>query len=98
MYTAIMGPVGRIHQSRKESSKMTREDDQKENGAPSPWNRPTSLSTSIRYTPGWCALGGGLPRDRLDGRSSSSSLGRRAHRTHRIYPMLIPARSGRTYD
>src|SRR5216117_1119575 len=95
-YPAIMGPAGWIHQSRKERIKMTREDDQKENGVPSPWNRPTSLSTSIRYTPGWCALGRGLPRDRLDGRSSSSSLGRRGHSSHRSNPMPIPARSGRT--
>src|SRR5437763_1918003 len=82
---------------RDQPADVREDDDQKEDGVPSPWIRPTSLSTSIRYTPGWCALGRGLPRDRLDGRSSSSSLGRRGHSSHRSNPMPIPARSGRTF-
>src|SRR6267143_4788397 len=89
-YPAIMGPAGWIHQSRNERIRMTREDDQNENGAPSPWNRPTSLSTSIRYTPGWRDLGLGLGRNRLDGLSSSSSLARRGQISHRSSPMPIP--------
>src|SRR2546426_9817332 len=51
-YPAIIGPAGWIHQSRNERIRMTREEDQNENGGPSRWKRPASLSTSMRYTPG----------------------------------------------
>src|SRR5205809_536326 len=45
---AIIGPAGWTHHSRKERMRMIREDDQKENGGPSPWKRFASPSTSIR--------------------------------------------------
>ena len=45
---AIIGPAGWIHQSRNDRMRMMRDDDQNENGGPSPWNRPASPSTSIR--------------------------------------------------
>src|SRR3989442_11787094 len=51
-YPAIIGPAGWIHHSRNERIRMTREEDQNENGGPSRWKRPASLSTSMRYTPG----------------------------------------------
>src|SRR2546422_10281049 len=51
-YPAIIGPAGWIHQSRNERIRMTREEDQNENGGPSRWKRPASLSTSMRDTPG----------------------------------------------
>src|SRR3989454_9820604 len=50
-YPAIIGPAGWIHHSRNERIRMTREEDQKENGGPSRWKRPASLSTSMRDTP-----------------------------------------------
>src|SRR2546429_9617070 len=54
-YPAIIGPAGWIHQSRNERIRMTREEDQNENGGPSPWKRPASLSTSVRVKPRVCA-------------------------------------------
>src|SRR2546422_11246899 len=51
-YPAIIGPAGWIHHSRNERIRMTREEDQNENGGPSRWKRPASLATSMRYTPG----------------------------------------------
>src|SRR3989442_12924738 len=53
-YPAIIGPAGWIHHSRNERIRMTRDEDQNENGGPSRWKRPASLSTSMRYTPGVC--------------------------------------------
>src|SRR2546425_11354624 len=73
-YPAIIGPAGWIHQSRNERIRMTREEDQNENGGPSRWKGPASLSTSMRYTPG----GGGrdpvlgFPRRRGGSASSCS--------------------------
>src|SRR5207245_1912781 len=53
-YPAIIGPAGWIHHSRNERIRMTRDEDQNENGGPSRWKRPASLSTWLRSTPGGC--------------------------------------------
>src|SRR2546425_6723013 len=82
-YPAIIGPAGWIHQSRNERIRMTREEDQNENGGPSRWKRPASLSTSMRDTPGvGDPTRGFVLRRRRGGSASSSSLGRRGPRRH----------------
>ncbi|OGS48219.1 MAG: hypothetical protein A3K68_04635 [Euryarchaeota archaeon RBG_16_68_13] len=45
---AIMGPAGWIHQRRRARIRIIREEDQKENGGPSPRKRRASWSTSMR--------------------------------------------------
>src|SRR2546425_6002150 len=97
-YPAIIGPAGWIHHSRNERIRMTREEDQNENGGPSRWKRPASLSTSMRYTPGvWDRARVLVCRRRRGGSSSSSSLARRGQRSHPRSPLPIPSNVKRTF-
>src|SRR2546427_387507 len=59
-YPAIIGPAGWIHQSRNERIRMTREEDQNENGGPSRSKGPASLSASQPDNPRveGCGVGG----------------------------------------
>src|SRR2546425_1272355 len=41
-----MGPAGWIHHSRNDRIRITRDEDQNENGGPSRWKRPASPSTN----------------------------------------------------
>src|SRR3989442_16029367 len=82
-YPAIIGPAGWIHHSRNERIRMTREEDQNENGGPSRWKRPASFSTSMRYTPGvWERARALVFRRRRGGFSSSPVLARRRQERH----------------
>src|SRR3989454_12646279 len=86
-YPAIIGPAGWIHQSRNERIRMTREEDQNENGGPSPWKGPASLATSMRYTPRvWARARGFGFRRRRAGSRSPPAPGHRGPRGPRREP------------
>src|SRR2546430_4086384 len=81
-YPAIIGPAGWIHQRRKERIRITRDDDQNENGGPTSCNRIASVSTSVRLTPGWPVRPPGLaagPRRRAVSSLSFPPLRPRIH-------------------
>src|SRR3989442_8216760 len=90
-YPAIIGPAGWIHHSRKERIRMTRDEDQNENGGPSRWKRPASLSTSMRYTPGVCdRTRDWVLRRRRGGSAPSPSPGPPGPRSPPGKPLSLP--------